>query len=346
MDDAMSEGVPAWVPGHVQTYLAHVVEGRSIRALARTAGCHASTVLRQVRRCEQRRDDPLIDLALRRLGRERPAPEPAGPAKGNNAMGPTDMDTLPEDDAIEGEARRVLRRLAEPGACLAVAAGMDTAVVVREGRDGNTIRTGTVATAVAEILALRDWIAVQAQGRVARYRITPVGRSALKDLLARDESAQARARAEDETSERRTRYGAAESPLLMLARRRDKDGTRFLEGELVRAGERLREEYELASMGAAPAGGWESLALIPAAGDPDARGPDGARARLARAMNDLGPGLGDVVLRVCCQLEGLETVERRMGWAARSGKIVLRIGLQRLARHFAETAGPGGGLIG
>jgi len=60
----------------------------------------------------------------------------------------------------------------------------------------------------------------------------------------------------------------------------------------------------------------------------------------------LGPGLGDVVLRVCCQLEGLEVVEKRMGWAARSGKIVLRIGLQRLARHFELYGGPGGGLVG
>jgi hypothetical protein len=46
-----------------------------------------------------------------------------------------------------------------------------------------------------------------------------------------------------------------------------------------------------------------------------------------------------VVLRVCCFLEGIETTERRMGWAARSGKIVLRIALQRLQRHYEERAG-------
>jgi hypothetical protein len=47
-------------------------------------------------------------------------------------------------------------------------------------------------------------------------------------------------------------------------------------------------------------------------------------------MEALGPGLSDVVMRVCCFLEGLETTERRLGWSARSGKVVLKIGLQRL----------------
>jgi hypothetical protein len=67
---------------------------------------------------------------------------------------------------------------------------------------------------------------------------------------------------------------------------------------------------------------------------------------VAAALRDLGPGLGDTALRVCCYLEGLEATEKRMGWSARSGKIVLRIALQRLARHYEETYGPGGGLIG
>jgi hypothetical protein len=52
------------------------------------------------------------------------------------------------------------------------------------------------------------------------------------------------------------------------------------------------------------------------------------------------------VLRCCCFLEGLETAEQRMGWSARSGKIVLRIGLQRLRRHYDETYGRSGPLIG
>ena len=71
-----------------------------------------------------------------------------------------------------------------------------------------------------------------------------------------------------------------------------------------------------------------------------------ARKRVADAMADLGPGLSDVVLRCCCYLEGLETTEKRLGWSARSGKIVLRIALMRLKRHYDETVGPGGPMIG
>ena len=32
-----------------------------------------------------------------------------------------------------------------------------------------------------------------------------------------------------------------------------------------------------------------------------------------------------MTLRCCCFLEGLENAEKRLGWSARSGKIVLRI---------------------
>ncbi|MGR3586598.1 MAG: DUF6456 domain-containing protein, partial [Pseudooceanicola nanhaiensis] len=66
---------------------------------------------------------------------------------------------------------------------------------------------------------------------------------------------------------------------------------------------------------------------------------------VAGALRDLGPGLGDVVLRCCCYQQGLETAEQTLGWSARSGKIVLRIALQRLRRHYDEL-GDAGGMIG
>ena len=52
----------------IDIYGTNVYRGISFRDLARKEGCHPSTVLRQVRRCEGRRDDPLVDEVLRLLG--------------------------------------------------------------------------------------------------------------------------------------------------------------------------------------------------------------------------------------------------------------------------------------
>src|SRR5690606_35380248 len=142
----------------------------------------------------------------------------------------------------------------------------------------------------------------------------------------------------------------AESPLQMLARRRDGSGAPWLGTELVAAGERLREDFELAQMGPRVTQNWDRFLT---AGVDESRqggryegGSEGARRRVAAALRELGPGMGDLALRVCCHLEGLELTERRLGWSARSGKVVLKLALERLARHYTETYGAGPRLIG
>ncbi|MEM9975695.1 MAG: DUF6456 domain-containing protein [Pseudomonadota bacterium] len=355
---------PAWIPDAVRTYLSHTQAGWTIRALARRGRCHPSTVLRRVRRIENRRDDRLIDDALRRIaGGLGPATTCEQSLVKDNVM--AEADTLPEDDQIECDARRALRRMAEPGACLALADGMDMAVVVREADGGETMRTTSVTRAVAEAMALRDWIAPGGGGRILRYRITAAGRAALKRLVAEEESRRMGSAGQGsdadgrygtrEISEggekRRVRYNMNESPLVALSRRRDKSGEAFLSDALVAAGERLREDFELAQMGPRVAQNWERFLTGGARGGFDggtgpASGPGDARRRVMDALSDLGPGLGDVALRCCCFLEGLEATEQRMGWSARSGKIVLRIALQRLRRHYDEKQDGWSPLIG
>lgn len=272
----------------------------------------------------------------------------------------------PDEVTVEREARRILRRMNEPGACLAVARDMENAVVVRDTSDGRTVRTAVVERSVAEAMALKDWVACGTQGRINRYKITAAGRSALKRLLA-EEAAQRAGRTEecdpfgdqhrdlDERevggkTRRRTRFNLSESPLQALARRKDATGKPFLSAELVAAGERLREDFELAQMGPRVTQNWERFLSSGDAGAPTSGGPgtgaEAARSRVHAAMKDLGPGLSDVALRTCCFLEGMEAVEKRMGWAARSGKIVLRIALQRLKRHYDETHGGWSPMIG
>lgn len=361
---SLRSDLPAWIPGAVRLYLDHTEQGLSLRAIARRDGCHASTVLRQVRRYEGRRDDPLLDAALSSLV-SRNGDNPQSVTK-EDAMSAPIRHQLDEKQ-IAREGLRVLRRLAEPGAVLAVAPDMEKAVVMREFPDGRSARTGVVERAFAQAFALKDWIAIRKAGRVTSYELSAVGRMALKRMLEEEAGTkmgmaeapqvfghQHREWAEREiaTEEgpRRMRYNLAESPVAVLGRRRDKDGKVFLTPELVDAAERLREDYELAQMGPRVAQNWERFLTGSDRGgfrsDGLAEGPRAARDRVAAALRDLGPGLGDVALRVCCFLEGIEAAERRMGWAARSGKIVLRIALQRLRRHYDETYGRSGPLIG
>jgi len=352
------EGLPGWVPEAARHYLAHTEAGMPIRQLARVSGCHASTVLRQVRRTEARRDDPLVDAALRQLGRLHfPTTSPGGRKEAramNETAGRNEVQCQIDEATLAREARRVLRRLAEPGAVLAVAEGMEKAVVVRDTPAGTSTRTAVLDATLAQVLALKDWVSCRKPGRIAKYVITGAGRSELARLLSEeapspDTPEAAPPEQEAEPGGNRHRY-SADSPLIALARRREKGGARFLSDALVAAGERLREDFELAQMGAAVTQNWDRFLTSGTSGGPvgaaPSRGPEAARARLAAALRELGPGLGDVALRCCCHLEGLESAEKRMGWSARSGKIVLRIALQRLKRHYDETLGPGGPLIG
>lgn len=363
---------PEWVSEEVRRYLAHTEHGQSIRSLAREAGCHASTVLRQVRRYETRRDDFLVDLALTRLGSQQGTADAAiSNVEDQDTMtiaSKTEDVVMPDEAEIRAEAPRVLRRLNEPGACLAIAQEMEKAVIVREDASGQTLRTAVIERRLAEALALKDWVALHSDGRIKRYRISTAGRHALKRFLAEDEAARAglgedtnvfasqhgrhgtRSQRDETGTRRRVRYNATESPLLSLARRRDKSGEPFLSSDLVAAGERLREDFELAQLGPRVAQNWDrfltSGGKADFAGSGYGGGSEAARTRVTEALSDLGPGLGDVVLRCCCFLEGIEATEQRMGWSARSGKIVLRIALIRLKKHYDEGSGNWSPLIG
>ncbi len=352
--------IPSWVPRGALHYIAHTEMGQPIRALARQAGCHASTVMRQIRKVEMRRDDPLVDAALRKLGAvtgKRSKSEEDATIETQSVPSPEPLANMPDEDTLAREAMRVLRRLCETGAVLAVAADMDKAVVVRDVPGGASTRTAVVEASVAQAMALKDWIAPGNAGRIIRYHITNTGRAALEGFMERFGMPRDLSEEEDEdasflgsgTTGARGRYGLGESPLSALARRRNRDGSRFLDKGLVHAGERLREDFELAQMDGTVTQNWDHFLTPRASGDAGADvsgAPAEARARVQAALLQLGPGLSDVVLRCCCYLEGLETTEKRLGWSARSGKVVLRIALMRLKRHYDETVGPGGPMIG
>ncbi|WP_239031810.1 DUF6456 domain-containing protein [Paroceanicella profunda] len=363
--DCSAAGEP---PAAVLVYLAHTVSGLSMRELSRRLGVHPSTVHRQVRRIEEKRDDPLFDEALAGLDlRFKAGEEPGTILKEHPAMLQRKHVDLPESDAeIQREARRILRRLGESGAFLAVAPEAELAVVFRETVPGCHRQTATVRREVARQFALRDWVACRRSGKLACYEITAAGRAALERMLAQDtirrretagfaeartpfamqhqEDALRLVSGEGREGPREVVVNAAESPLAWLARRSGPKGEAFLSRRELEAGERLREDFERANLGPRVTQDWERfLTAGTQGGEAGGRGPSGgpaaARERVSAALKALGPGLSDIAFRCCCFLEGLETAEKRLGWSKRSGKVVLRIALQRLADHYGLREG-------
>ncbi len=130
----------------------------------------------------------------------------------------------------------------------------------------------------------------------------------------------------------------AETPLAWLARHRDREGRPFLDERLIAAGERLRSDFELAGLRPrmtvtySPASSARRRPFSPP--DGIACGRIDAHRRFSRALEAAGPGLCDILIEVCCFLNGLEAAERQLGWPQRAGKLVLKLALERLASHY------------
>jgi hypothetical protein len=346
-------------------YLAHTEQGESLRALALATGTCPSTVMRTVRRGEARRDDPLLDRMFADLKDGVAADGDAAPPANDNAeppLGPGAMPAPIPRAELERDARRFLRRLNEPGSFLMVTPDASKGGIFCKANEYRK-PIAMLPAGIAVAFVREGWLrSVQRGAASIRYRITEDGRSFLKRLLAEDSIKRQPATGFAEAAtpflaqhqiagerlvvdpvtggQSRLKVNMGEDPLGWLARRKGPDGRPFLTPDEVEAGERLRLDFELAQMGPAVAQDWRKF-LTPGdrlAGTPVGRspgeGPLAARERVARALASLGPGLSDAALRVCCFLEGLEACERRMGWSARSGKVVLKIALQRLADHY------------
>jgi hypothetical protein len=134
-----------------------------------------------------------------------------------------------------------------------------------------------------------------------------------------------------------------ESPVASLARRPGKGGAPWLSPDLTTAAERLRRDFEIGRLQPRVTANW-SASVSDGRRTGDAGGVTdltdmalAARLRVDRAMRGIGPELSGVLIDICCFLKGLETVERERQWPARSAKLVLRMALQCLARHYGLT---------
>ncbi len=122
----------------------------------------------------------------------------------------------------------------------------------------------------------------------------------------------------------------AESPLSWL------HAHGHLDDRLYDAGERLRADYERAQLGANVTMRWDPVRVRGTAdrGLTQTERQIAARSRFDGALLEAGRGLEDILWRVVCAGETLPVAEKALAWPARSGKLVLKLALDRVADFY------------
>ena len=206
---------------------------------------------------------------------------------------------------------------------------------------------GGIDPNLAESLLARGLICRDGQD----LRLTAAGRAWLRrslggeDRYADQHRTLAAAVIDDDALGRQTvTVNTDESPLARLRRTRGPGGKPFIDDAEFAAGERLRNDYTRARLTPRVTANWSAAV---AAGRRDGGGMAdvtdaaiAARQRVNRALGAVGPDFAGVLVDFCCFLKGIEEIEKERCWPARSAKLVIRLALASLARHYglSETA--------
>lgn len=122
----------------------------------------------------------------------------------------------------------------------------------------------------------------------------------------------------------------AESPIAWLYARG------HLDERLFEAGEALRRDYERAQLSPNVTMRWDPV-RVKTTGDVGLSPTErqiAAKQRFDGAIAESGKGLADILWRVVCAGEGLPDAEKALEWPARSGKLVLKLALDRVADFY------------
>jgi hypothetical protein len=245
---------------------------------------------------------------------------------------------------------RLLKRLAARGARLVPSGGGRFRLISRGGRRGNRQPEDVSPDVMASLLA-RGLIAPSADDAL---EATEAGRALVRrGLVAEDDVAARQDRGtvvlnDAELGPITVTMNHDESPLAWLRRRKGRDGRPLIDAAEFAAGERLRADFTRGMLMPRVTANWSAAVAV---GRRDGRGgvaelteaAIGARRRVARALEAVGPEFDGLLVDFCCFLKGLEDIERERRWPARSGKVVVRMALDRLARHYgfgARASGP------
>ncbi|MEO0062873.1 MAG: hypothetical protein RLZZ08_1433 [Pseudomonadota bacterium] len=153
----------------------------------------------------------------------------------------------------------------------------------------------------------------------------------MRELVERElTSAGPRRTGGPEKRRRSVTVNVAESPLSWL------HAHGHIDDRLFDAGERLRGDYERAQLAPSVTMRWDAVRIR---GTGDAGLTPGerqiaARRRFDEAVACAGKGLADVLWRVVCAGETLPVAEKTLVWPARSGKLVLKLALDRVADYY------------
>jgi hypothetical protein len=129
-----------------------------------------------------------------------------------------------------------------------------------------------------------------------------------------------------------------ESPLRWLATRKDTNGQPYLELHEIEAGERYRADFTKAGLSPRMGVNFDNISS-------GGRSPESfsdmrlaAIERMALARKVIGPELSSLMTDFLGFLIGLEECETQRNWPARSAKVVVKLALSHLARHYGYAS--------
>lgn len=152
-------------------------------------------------------------------------------------------------------------------------------------------------------------------------------------LAERELTLEGPGRGRKEEGAKRTRsvtVNLAESPLTWLHARGHLSDRQF------EAGERLRADWERAQLAPSITMRWDPV-RVQGGGEQGLTPGErqiAAKARFDGAVAAAGSGLADILWRVVCAGESLPVAEKALAWPVRSGKLVLRLALDRVADFY------------
>lgn len=268
---------------------------------------------------------------------EEPCPKPARIAsttgllaEPSRASAPSACHVLEANDGAADAVTRLAARMAAGGLTARPDPTDPHGMILMQRRGAASLGAGMVRRELILAGVTRGLIERTKAGYVARHRPggAPDGASGQSPAVISG----AEPPAEAQVNER-------ESPLAWLRRRKGGDGEPFMPDDAFLAGERFRADVTRACLMPNVTTSWgrvESPSGQPGPRDP-ASASDAAvaaRQRVRAVYRLLGRDMADFLMDVCAFLMPLTDAERRRGWPARSGKLVLRLALTQLAGHY------------